>query len=855
MKRVFYLIAALALLSGCADKPNKDEQPGGIYGVITDAAITGEPIRGASVQLSTGEQKTTGSDGQYEFSGLKAGDYTLQVTMPGYKPLTNHKITVEPGKNASGDVQLEKLPPSLRVVNNNNSEQDISELDFGADAADITRSFSIFNDGPEALEWDITVTAAWISGVSRTSGRLDAGRTQTLVVTIDREKLSGGENTTTIHVTSDNGSKDLTVKAVGEVKILPTLNTLAATNVATTTALLNGEILTNGTPAYTERGFVYSLSPMPTLENTIAKVTASLTTSRTYTATIVGLVLGETYYVRAYAVNIAGTAYSSNEVSFTTEMVLPGVTVQDITGISIVEGRATFNGTIVGIGDPVYTERGFVYDTQRNPTESSGTKIPAAGSGAGSFTATANELAEGNTYYVRAYAKNEKGYAYSATDVELNFNAVMPEPVTHAATNISATSATLNGSIMSTGDPAYIEKGFVYGTTVNPTIENGAKEVVASGGTGAFSKTVTGLAEAITYYARAYVLYPKGVVYGDGHSFNTNIAQITGMVTNQSGAGIANATLLFMQGSTAVHSATTNSSGAYSISNVAVGSYNITIIASGYTTITSVLTIPASLRTQNFSMSLLGKIIGTLKDDIDGIALRNVSIRLFRGSTQVATVNTNNNGEFTFSNLNPDNYSIRATLENYKELNTPITVISGDNIVSYAMELIVGAELDDGTGVFKVNACVVYFECNNTALPGTTTTRVIRIKNNRQVSLPWSITNRPASGITFSATSGTISANGIVSITVTFTYPNATGSQAGRQQLNLTGCSGSTRTFVWNWEDKEGGFYFDINNWPSNASYPWIQHNCSAFCLHNPKFTIGELHGDFGILFNQFITW
>jgi len=118
-----------------------------------------------------------------------------------YTELTGYKVTVAAGKNAPGNVQLEKLPPSLRIVND--SKQDISELNFGNATADVTRSFNIFNDGPEPIEWDIITTAAWIKELNRKSGRLNSGLTQAIVVTIERELLNGGENTTTIQVTSD----------------------------------------------------------------------------------------------------------------------------------------------------------------------------------------------------------------------------------------------------------------------------------------------------------------------------------------------------------------------------------------------------------------------------------------------------------------------------------------------------------------------------------------------------------------------------------------------------------------------------------------------------------------------------
>lgn len=429
-------MAAMLVMSGCA-KDEPEEQVGGIYGVITDKA-TGEPIRSAGVQLNPlGLKTTTGNDGQYQFDDLKPGNYSLQATKTGYKDLVNHNITVVAGKTAKGDVQMEKLPASLRVVNDN--KQDISTLDFGNADADITRSFSIFNDGIESIEWEITNTSEWITKISKENGTLKAGATQGIVITIDRNKLSGGENTTTIQVTSDNGSKALTVKAIGYEKV--TLNTLEVTNIATSTATFNGKITDVGTPKYTERGFVYSMSSTPTIENTIAKMTALITENTEYSANINGLTLDKTYYVRAYAINRAGTAYSTNEMSFTTTEVLPNVTTQEVSNIDVTS--ATLNGTIVNMGDPAYTERGFVYATFTNPNIANGTKQIVLGSGMGIYDVSLTGLAQGTIYYVRAYATNSKGTAYGT---QVSFKAESLYFVTLSATGLAVDKADASSS-------------------------------------------------------------------------------------------------------------------------------------------------------------------------------------------------------------------------------------------------------------------------------------------------------------------------------------------------------------------------------------------------------------------------
>ena len=513
MKKSLYFFFGILLICGIYQACTPEEIPGSIYGVVADKA-TGEPIKSAGVELSPSGLKTiTGSEGQFEFTELDPGKYTLLITKTGYLDGVSSTIEVKAGQQAKGDVQIEKLPPALKVVDDN--RQEISTLDFGSAIDDVARSFSLFNDGTESLEWQITVTADWIKSVSKIEGVLSAGATQSLIVTIDRTKLNSGENTTTAHITSNNGSKQLTITATNST-VLATLNTLAASNVKTTTATLNGEILTDGSPKYSERGFVYSESSMPTLGSCIQKITSTLTDSKTYSATVSGLTKGKTYYVRAYAINAGKEAYSTNEVSFTPSDALPQVSTQAVTNISRTAGKATFNGTIIDEGEPAYTERGFVYATTHNPMVDSDTKVVASGKGRGEFVANATELVFGNTYYVRAYATNTQGTAYGE-EVTADFSAIMPEVTTVSVEIKDNTTAYFIGKITNAGDPEYTERGFIYGTMQTPMLDDAdvTTIVVAKNSSDQFEKqvTITDLDQTV-FYVRAYAKSSAGVSYG-----------------------------------------------------------------------------------------------------------------------------------------------------------------------------------------------------------------------------------------------------------------------------------------------------------------------------------------------------
>jgi len=97
---------------------------------------------------------------------------------------------------------------------------------------------------------------------------------------------------------------------------------------------------------------------------------------------------------------------------------------------------------------------------------------------------------------------------------------VMPGVQTNPATDVATTGVTLHGSVSSDGGAVVTERGFVYGTNVNPAIGTDTK-VSSGSGTGSFSETITGLTPNTTYYVRAYAINSAGTSYGADVSFTT----------------------------------------------------------------------------------------------------------------------------------------------------------------------------------------------------------------------------------------------------------------------------------------------------------------------------------------------
>lgn len=308
MKKIIALTLMIVTIAiqwqGCT----KPEETGTIYGTVTDFD-TGEPVKNANVTLiPSGETTLTGSDGTFMFQDLKKGDYSLSLSKAGYKDLVDdYLIQLAAGKSVRRDVQM-KIK-SLRITDMNG--EDINELDFGSEGDDVSRIFNIFNDSGETISWEIITTANWIeSPETGTNGTLQAGGNKGVVVKIDRSKLQQGDNTTTMHITSNNGNQQLTIKARRA-----DVSTLDATDVSGNSAVLNGKI--NGNVTYSEKGFLYG-----TNHNLSSQVTVSGNGTGAFSKQITGLSGNKIYYYKAYCVSNGTTLYG-DEKSFQTSSEYP----------------------------------------------------------------------------------------------------------------------------------------------------------------------------------------------------------------------------------------------------------------------------------------------------------------------------------------------------------------------------------------------------------------------------------------------------------------------------------------------------------------------------------------------------
>ena len=331
----------------------------------------------------------------------------------------------------------------------------------------------------------------------------------------------------------------------------------------------------------TEVGFYYST-------DSTVDPDKSLKVNRTYSSdsfsiSISGLAINTKYYVKAYAVNSAGTVYG-DIASFTTLASTPVVNTVGSSEIS--STGAVLSGTVVTDNGAAITERGFVWLKGTDAPTTSSNKVKVEGS-TGDFTATISGLDPNQKYSYRAYAINAKGTSYG--DI-MNFSTSVSLPTLPATkvSSITTTSVTFTCTVTNHGGETVSEVGFYYSKEESVDVETAQKisEVYSSD---AFTLKAEDLEIGQNYYVKAYTKNSIGEVYSAVVSFKTTStapsvstigytklsatsAELSGQVLDDNGENITERGFVWLKGT----STPTTSSSKQSMEGT-VGDYTATI--------------------------------------------------------------------------------------------------------------------------------------------------------------------------------------------------------------------------------------------------------------------------------------
>lgn len=401
-----------------------ENQTGSIYGIVTELG-TAEPMKAVGVELykksNTSKdalllKTVTFDDGHFEFKDLNPENYQVKVVADGYEQTEEGYISVEAGRQARIDLQVVKQTTHMVV----------RTIDAIVNSHKVTLNGEFINENgyyPSEIGFVYSTLDNPQDG-----GTVVKCKVNTTFSTILTD-IGAGTYYFQAYARNKGGTAYGEVRSF-KVSIPPVIWTKVPTNVLSQTATLNGEIEEEGDPAYTERGFVYSNSySSPSVDDPAAATTKVTVSGRNkdFSINIFSLTKDTKYYVRAYATTENGTVYG-NVQTFTPKATLPSVTTLEAT--NILPTTATLNGRIDNVGEPAYTERGFVYSTSyQTPTvndpSTATTKVVVDGSGS-NYSTNVSSLAENKTYYVRAYATSEYGTAYGEV---LTFKPEIPQYV------------------------------------------------------------------------------------------------------------------------------------------------------------------------------------------------------------------------------------------------------------------------------------------------------------------------------------------------------------------------------------------------------------------------------------------
>jgi hypothetical protein len=293
---------------------------------------------------------------------------------------------------------------------------------------------------------------------------------------------------------------------------LPSVITTTATGLIGTTATLNGTINANGYSTTVTFDYGLTVSYGTTVPGVPSPVTGSVVTP--VAASITGLLPGTLYHYRVDGTSIGGLV-NGGDVTFTTPA-FPTVVTTAATGVT--GTTATVNGTINANNSSTTVTFDYGLTTAYGTTVP-GIPSPVTGSVVTSVSAALSGLLPGNLYHYRVDGVNAAG-SVNGGDLTFTTPVISPTVVTNAATNITITTATLNGTVTANGASTAVT--FDYGLTVAyGTNVQGTPTPVTGNTATNVSANITGLLSNTLYHYRVNGVNSVGTVNGNDMTFTT----------------------------------------------------------------------------------------------------------------------------------------------------------------------------------------------------------------------------------------------------------------------------------------------------------------------------------------------
>ena len=193
------------------------------------------------------------------------------------------------------------------------------------------------------------------------------------------------------------------------LKSLPELGLVELENYDAYTIQLKCDLRSNGFDASTVKGFCYSNTENPSIENNVIRI---LNSDEGVYLTGIEWFDAQSIYIRAFAENELGTVYSDNslKVNFPTEEgYLPIITTVSIEAVGFYDVRV--GSSIEFDADLPIVSRGICISSQTD-FDLSNSLVFTSTSSEANFSTFADGLSENQVYYMRSFVENLAGIGY-----------------------------------------------------------------------------------------------------------------------------------------------------------------------------------------------------------------------------------------------------------------------------------------------------------------------------------------------------------------------------------------------------------------------------------------------------------
>lgn len=348
--------------------------------------------------------------------------------------------------------------------------------------------------------------------------------------------LDAADNYRYFYLQAGGNTNIAEIKITYQVAAACQTSDLAFTNTTVSQDLSTGTYTQTATSLNGTTGIIYSSS-----DETVATVNPNTGVVNFVTAGTVTITATQAEGTHNATLYCTGTAtYDLTITSSAPSLVITGAADH---GDSCIGTSITETFTITNSGNSSAGGLTVVSDNSQFVVSNlSATTVPGS-NGTVTFDVTFTPASSGAQNATITVQSSTSGSNVATFDITGTGNTTVdPALATSAATSISATEATLNGEITSLGtclSNPLTEKGFVYGTSVNPEFSGGTFLTDGTAATGVFDATVTTLSPATTYYYKAYVMDGTGQYYFSNElSFTTTLdAPVATAATNITPAG------------------------------------------------------------------------------------------------------------------------------------------------------------------------------------------------------------------------------------------------------------------------------------------------------------------------------